>query len=594
MSPKQEARNPKRRGARAGACLALLALVSLAGCDVAVVGLLASRSSKSSSSSSVAAPPDLSYKIWVATIADIDAEITALSAPGAQPATPLWFQALSNGTASAEVDLAVTVPPGAVDTVLIQCPKGQAYEVDAIELLGTGDIVPATAAGANLRSNHFATPAEAAGFPNGVTALSGVPAANDDFAYLLVRFATPLSRFRVSIWTPANGPARGDVVYSTQYARAANQIVGGAAVNASDQLHAAFREGTTIGLLRLDANGVRTDINGNEFEPVDISAASVGSPAVAIDAANAVIVAVTRTAGADTGNIRVRKYTADLAAPLWGAAGRDFNSTGVDRVEWNALSVLTGGDVVVAGGFDFGGIQGVGHFMRRLASSNGNDLWAGSPPAPPADGGTSYWSAVATSGAKTIASTGDLTPLLSPLLPYTRRTTDNSQDVPPGTIDEDWSEARNDAGVTDGRGQTVGIDSAGNVYAGGYYTRGGTGRDMMLLRYPPAGPPASVPLNPLLPGDDEILDLAIAGDDSVWAVGYETVTAPAQGRNLVLFHVSAAGALLLKRTLHGGLGDDRAVSVVLSSDGLKNFVYVVGEITVAGPETDVIVRKYVR
>lgn len=233
--------------------------------------------------------------------------------------------------------------------------------------------------------------------------------------------------------------------------------------------------------------------------------------------------------------------------------------------------------------------------MRRLASANGNDLWSGSPPAPPADGGASYWMAVATSGGKTIASTGDLTPLLSPLLPYTRRTTDNSQDVPPGTIVEDWSEARNDAGVTNGRGQAVGIDSAGNVYAGGYYTRAGSGRDMMLLRYPQAGPPASVPFpTAFQAGDDEILDLAVDTDDSVWVVGYETVTSPAQGRNIVLYHISAAGALLLKRTFDGGVGDDRAVSVVLSSGGGKNFVYVVGEQTVAGPETDVLVRKYVR
>jgi len=202
--------------------------------------------------------------------------------------------------------------------------------------------------------------------------------------------------------------------------------------------------------------------------------------------------------------------------------------------------------------------------------------------------------AVATSGAKTIASTGDLTNIVT-LVPYTRRTTDNSQDTPtPGAIVEDWSEARTEAGGPPGKGQSVGIDSAGNVYAGGYYTRAGTGRDMMLLRYPPAGPPASVPVNALFSGDDEILDLAVAADDSVYVVGYETVTSPAQGRNLILLHISAAGAPLLKRTLHGGLGDDRAVSVVLSSDGAKDFVYVVGEVTVAGAETDVIVRKYVR
>jgi hypothetical protein len=590
-------RHWNRLGARGAWLVFTLALQLLGGCDVAVAGYLASRSSKHSSSSGGVVAPDMTYKIWVGDLGpaavDLDNEQTALNLANGNPSSPLWTLVEAAGTASTEIDLSTVVLPGSVDTVLVQCPKIQAYKLDGIERLDVGDIVPETVSTSGRRSNFFDLAANADGVPDGVTSTSNVTVPTDDNAWLFCRFSASLMRFRVNIWTPAAGPVRGDVVYSTQYMRAANQIAGGAAVNSSDQLHMAFREGVTFGLLRLDPNGTRTDVNGNEFEPVDISAASVGSASVAIDAANAVIVAVTRTAAADTGNIRVRKYTADLAAPLWGAAGRDFNTTGVDRVEWNGLAVLTGGDVMLAGSADFGAVQGVGHFMRRLASSNGNDLWSISPPPPPADVGTSYWMAVATSGTKTIASTGDLTSGVT-LLPYTRRTTDNSQDTPtPGAIVEDWSEPRADS-LASGKGQAVGIDTAGNVYTGGYYTRGPTGRDMVLLRYPLTGPPASVPLTSLLPGDDEILDLAVDSDDSVYVVGYESVTSPAQGKNIILLHISAAGALLMKRTVHGGLGDDRAVSVVLSSDGMKDFVYVVGEITVAGAETDILVRKYVR
>ncbi len=594
---------------RDGALLALLLVLPLllAGCDVAVVAILASRSDKSSSSSAAPAP-DTSSKIWLAdlsalTAGQLDAEQAALAAAGGVPSTPLWTAAPVSLTSTFEIDLAALALAGPFDTVLVQCPKAQPYSLDAFEVLGANDIVLETGAIAGIRSNFFGTPNEGAGFPNGVTATSNVGVPANDRAFLFCRFATAFTRVRVSLWTPTAGPGPGDVEWAAQYQRNGDQIVSGAAVNSSNQVHASFREGAIYGLLRYGSDGLRTDVNGNEFEAVDISAATVGSASVAIDAADAVLIAVTRTAGADTGNIRIRKYSADLTAPLWGAAGRDFITTGVDRVEWNALAILqTSNDVVVAGGVEFGVGQGIGHFMRRLESSNGNDLWTGTPPPPPLDAGTSYWTAVATSGANGIFSTGDLTNVTT-LVPYTRKTTDNSQDVPPGAIVEDWSDPRDEAGNTAGKGQAVGVDSAGNVYVGGYYTRAGTGKDMVLLRYPPAGAPATLHFNPVLAGADEILDLAVAPDDSIYAVGYETVTSPAQGANLVLFRISAAGSLLMKRTVDGLLpnGNDRAVSVVLGSDGGKDHVFVVGEITVdpdaGGPqpaETDVVVRKYVR
>lgn len=233
--------------------------------------------------------------------------------------------------------------------------------------------------------------------------------------------------------------------------------------------------------------------------------------------------------------------------------------------------------------------------MRRLQASDGSDRWAVSPPSPPSDLAATYWFGVATSGASDIYSTGDLTITLGPVAPYSRHTIDN----PVGAHSDNWSDNRDEAGNTAGRGNSVGVDSAGNVYVGGYYTRSATARDMVVLRYTPSGPPASLHFDPVVAGDDEILDIAVAGDGTVYAVGYETVTSPNQGRNLILLQINPLGTLVRKRSLHGGLsaGADRGVSVAISTDS----VYVVGEVTVdpddGGPqpaETDIVVRRYVR
>ncbi|HYF01685.1 MAG TPA: hypothetical protein VEJ18_22380 [Planctomycetota bacterium] len=576
-----------------------LGLLSLPGCDVAVAGILASRAGKSSSSSSSA--PDLRYHLWVADLsalsaAQLDQESTDIAAAGGNPSSPRWTLAAS-GTAFQEVDLSTLT--GTFDTVLVQAPKGQTYQLDGLEILqGTGiaEIVRETIGSTGIRSSFFANAGGAADFPDGSTADSDVTAPTDDKAFLFFRFSAPVVRFRIYIRATGAARVSGEVEYGKRYQRPGDQLVGGAAINSAARIHLGFRESAFIGLLRFDSDGtLRDDTAGNDFFTIEPSAASIGSPAVAIDANNNVIIGVTRTttSPSDNGNIRVRKYAPDMLSQSW--TPKDFISSGVDRVEWNGLAVLAGGDVIVAGGTDFGIGQGVGHFMRRLQASDGTDLWSVSPPAPPADAGTTYWFGVAASGSTNIYSTGDLTTTLGPVAPYSRHTIDN----PTGTLTDNWSDNRNEAGNTAGRGNSVGIDSAGNVYVGGYYTRSATGRDMVILRYTPSGPPASVHLNPVISGDDEILDIAVASDGTVFAVGYETVGTPNQGKNLILLHVNPLGTLVRKWSLHGALagGADRGVSVAISADS----VYVVGEVTLdpdgggaQPPETDIVVRRYVR
>jgi hypothetical protein len=589
--------------ARRALLLSALAL-SLAGCDVAVAALLASRSSKSSSSDAPP-PPDLTSKIWLADLstlsaADLTTEESTIIAAGGVPAGPRWTSIPLGTSTSFVIDLVALGLAGPFDTVLIQCPKAQPYSIDGFEVLGSNDIVLETATTAGIRHSFFinSPTLNAASPPDGLVTTSDVTVATNDSAFLFSRFSAAFTRVRVNLWATAVGPGPGDLTYSTVFVRSGNQIAGGAAVNASNQVHIAFRESATIGVVRFGVDGVRATLNGNSFLSVEPDAATIGSPSVAIDSQNSVIVAVTRTDVADTGYVRVRKYTPDLPlAPIWTS---NLNTSGADLVEWNSLSILSSRDVIVAGAFEYGGVQGIGHFMRRLKEDDGSDRWSATPPSPPIDIAATYWTAVAASGDRTIYSTGDLTKTAT-IVPYTRKTTD----FPVGTIVEDWSDARDDtSGTFAGRGQAIDVDSAGNVFVGGYYSRGGAmGRDMILLRYSPGGSSVSAHFDPGLAGDDEIMDIAVAPDDTIYAVGYETVTSPGQGRNIVLFHISASGTLLMKRTLDGQLpgGNDRAVSVVLGSDGGKGYVHIAGEITVDPdgpggnpPETDIIVRKYVR
>lgn len=577
-----------------------LGLLSLPGCDVAVAGLLAARSGRSSSSGS--SGPDLRYHIWVADLSalnstQLDQESTDIAAAGGNPSSPRWTPAAS-GTAFQEVDLSTLT--GTFDTVLVQAPKGQTYQLDGLEILeGTGiaEIVRETINSTGIRSAFFVNPGQAADFPDGATADSDVTAATDDKAFLFYRFSAPVQRFRVYIRATGAARVSGEVEYGVRYQRPGDQVVGGAAINSAARIHLVFRESAFIGLLRFDSDGsLRDDTAGNDFFTIESSAASIGSPSAAIDANNNVIVAVTRTTTtpSDNGNIRVRRYAPDMLSQTW--TPRDFISSGVDRVEWNGLAALAGGDVIVAGGTDFGIGQGIGHFMRRLQASDGTDLWSVSPPAPPADPAATYWFGVATSGSTSIYATGDLTiPITGPVAPYSRHITDN----PTGTIAEVWVDNRDESGNTAGRGNSIGVDSGGNAYVGGYYTRSATGRDMVVLRYTPSGPPASLHFTPVLAGDDEILDIAVASDGTVYAVGYETVGTPNQGRNLILLHINPIGKLIRKWSLHGGLsgGADRGVSVAITADS----VYVAGEVTVDpdGPggqpaETDIVVRRYVR
>lgn len=193
-----------------------------------------------------------------------------------------------------------------------------------------------------------------------------------------------------------------------------------------------------------------------------------------------------------------------------------------------------------------------------------------------------------------ILTTGDLTNGLLPASQdaFTRRSLEST------TGASDWDQSTEGGDNAADLGNVVRVDTAGNVYVGGFLTRtvGGTphGKDAAILKFTNAGTPVggAFPLlyNGVANGDDEVLDLAIDVNGDLYAVGYETVAG--QGRNLWVRRYASDGSILWTRTHAGSSasGDDRAVSVQLSA----THVFVVGEVTNTGTNKDLHVRKYVK
>jgi hypothetical protein len=159
------------------------------------------------------------------------------------------------------------------------------------------------------------------------------------------------------------------------------------------------------------------------------------------------------------------------------------------------------------------------------------------------------------------------------------------------SVTETWDEDLDDSGSsTNGIGQSVGVDGSGNGYVGGFFTHAGD-KDSVILRYGTGAPPGTVHFPPASltdrAGNDEILDIAVDPDGTLYAVGYETNGA--QASDLVLYKISAAGLILWKRTVHEN-GNDRGVSVVST----PTHVIVVGEVEIAAGNKDIHVRKYVK
>ena len=170
---------------------------------------------------------------------------------------------------------------------------------------------------------------------------------------------------------------------------------------------------------------------------------------------------------------------------------------------------------------------------------------------------------------------------------FTRKTSQSS------TGAETWRCLQNGADNLADSGNAVSVGTGGNIYVGGFITTSAQGKNAILNKLDPSGAAAVAPwpfvLNGSANGDDEILSLVVEGN-TVYATGYETATS--QGKNLFVMKIDVSGnpLVLWKRTFHGGVGDDRGVSLKTTA----THVFVSGDIDVGGGDFDIFVWKLLK
>jgi len=182
-----------------------------------------------------------------------------------------------------------------------------------------------------------------------------------------------------------------------------------------------------------------------------------------------------------------------------------------------------------------------------------------------------------------VYSTGDLTSTASGFIEIVTRRSAGSNGAAA------WSDLFGDNQPAADLGRALAVDGAGNVHVGGHLGTAAQGRNGTILKYIPGGFLTSlITIDDQNALDDEVLDLAAEPDGTIYACGYETV--PGQGRNLWVRKYDPQGGLVWIRTYDGGFGDDLAASLVLSGSSLL----VAGSRTEPGGETNIHVRRYAK
>lgn len=570
---------------------ALVLIPMIPGCDIALGVYLASRGGSSSKKSSAAPGVDTTFSIWVANLAAgvlTDAQVqTAIIANAGEP-TAEWTR-VGGFTRTTDVDLALL--PGTWDAILISASSNQKYLLDSVTTLNaSGD--PLASFTAPTFSNRMLTVVEAGGLPNGVT--SETDATLTEKAFVFKRFAgpiAPLSRFRVDIWDMGVGPTSGDTAWRRTVAFGGEERSGGMAVFAAapvDKLYVAYRDvvsGTDddIEVLELGPNGATT-----QNVPLESNVTGkVGAPSIAVATNGDVILA--HSVGAS--DLRIRRFNSALSSTVWNVPITNNGGTAA-RIEPNSLALDGSDNAILAGGLDFGGLTGFGHYMQRFRASDGA-TWV-SAPTPPVDLGNSYWRGVVTVGADDIYAAGDLTgPLPSTSLDtFARKTTQS------GLGAETWGTTINGPANQVDLGHAVGVGSGATppVYVGGFRTIAGPRRKAMLHRLASdtgtevTAAPWPFSFDGSANGDDEILGLVVEGN-IIYATGYETTVT--QGRNLFVLKLDVGGPTVVtmwKRAFHAGVGDDRGVSIKTT----PTHVFVSGDVNVGAGDFDIFVWKLLK
>jgi len=572
--------------------LLLPLLLGLPGCDVAV-GVYFATKKKSSHGTTVLAPAiDTTFSISVANLAAgtaTDSDIqTAIHNNGGQPTSPVWTL-IGNFTRTTEVDLSLF--PGTWDSILISANSNQKYLLDSVVVLNASK--DPLSSFSTTTNELMLTPTEANSLPDGKTSeTDALPGQN---AFMFKRFSgpvVPLTRFRVDIWDKNVGPTSGDTAWRKTIANGGEQRSGGMGVLSSapvDQLYVSARAvGATQDVIEVFQLGPGGTPSG-PIVPLEVNVVQVGAPSLEVMSNGDVVAGHSTSAG----DIRVRRFNSTLTSTVWDQTISNVGSTSA-RIEPNSIALDGVNNAIVVGGLDFGLANGgFGHFMQRLAASNGA-RWT-IPPLPPTDVNNTYWRAVVTQGADDIFAAGDLLGALpsTSVDVFVRKTSQSS------TGAETWKSLQNGADNLVDCGNAVGVGSGGNIFVGGFITTTAQAKNAVLYKIDPSGAAAGAPwpyvFNGSGNGDDEILSMVVEGN-IVYATGYEATAT--QGKNLFVMKIDtsiidAGGPLpqpvLWKRTFHGG-GDDRGVSLKTTA----THVFVSGDTDVGAGDFDIFVWKLLK
>jgi len=548
--------------------ISLGALLAVAGCDVGVAAILAMRDDGGGSDDAapplVVSAPEPKFSVAVAWLPDdaaADAAHTALVGSGGNPTAPTWTE-IGSDLATAEFD--PLNDPASINTILIKTTSTQNFQLDSLEVLDDqGNVVGHPSD--SVWSDRVVGENNLLGTPDGAGAVTvAVAGAN---AFIFTRYTGPIDKIRVNACAVGWAPGSGDVVAVGGYGSSYSEKPGGMAIDSNGFIHLTLTVNTSGRLVRYGPDAAylgEAQIDSN-VEP------TYGSHCVALNSSGQIFTAACKA----DGKVVVKAFDQNLNS--------DWNRTlysgkNNDRVEANGIAVDESGDVVVAGAMNTSS-QGLNHWLAKLSGTNGNTVFDFRPGGDTAD---TYWRGVTTGPGNLIYTTGNHTSGLFGVVQILTGRFDSS-----GT--GEWEHMFGDSDAPDDAGNAIALDASGNKFVAGFAGTAAEGRNAVLLRYSSTGILYNyVAFNGASNGDDEILDIVVDPDGSIYAVGYETVAG--QGKNIWVRKYDANFNPVWTRTHDGGVGDDVATSAAIHGDQLV----VAGYETVAGGATKFKLRVYTK
>jgi hypothetical protein len=571
--------------------LVLLLAPLLGGCDIALGIYFATRGH------SPPPGPDLTYHVFVKNITSGDEtnQQNMIIAANGNPTVTGWIEI---GAASSTAEFALPTL-STFNAILVGASVRQAYNIESLILLDANGNTTEVASGTTYAS-LVGLPNNILGLPDGLVATTQADATHDAFVFTLYGLANSPTTLRVNIW--GTSPGSGDVDLAQIQARAGIQRAGGVALKKDGSLYGMAKDdfGVRAVILLKFPPGGGTAVTNAAIEPNPVTT-SAGNNTVVIDQSttpDSVYVGTTYSGSTSgTGLIHVMKL--EGPGTTW---TQTIGTQGVCRIEAHGLALDSAGDLLVAGGVDWGSTNGgLGPVVRKLSQTDGSQLWLSPPGRPegalgPFDlNGDYYFGVTAQAGDFWTTGTLQQTPPAGFRQVYVERR-DGSTSNNGALRWSDYADGPSPLETSPDGGNAVAADPQGNVYVGGYFTVSGPAKQAIIFLYPGGNPPhtATPFFVSSFNSDSEILDLkvdSVGGQNFIYATGYETVTLGATSRkNVFIMKVTSGGSLIWKRNYNGGFGDDRGVSLALDSA----HVWVWGETSVSATDVDVFYLRLVK